>query len=240
MKKILLSCLLALGFGVNAQQWSGATNSIDYISRTGNIGIGTSLNVDKFNLSGNLRMIDGAIKFGYVSHSLLAGWPNSYYDIEYLGNGLYFHPSRPNVIGFGDPTHESGVLFLSLSDKVGIGTDNTDGCEDCEDYRLFVKDGIKTEKVKVDIAQDNGWADYVFDDHHHLLPLEDLKGYISENKHLPEVPTTEEAVKNGIELKEMNILLLKKIEELTLYIIKQNDEIKAQSERIENIEKRNN
>lgn len=98
---------------------------------------------------------------------------------------------------------------------------------DGERYKLFVKDGIKTEKVKVDIAADNGWADYVFEKDYKLMPLKELDQFISKNGHLPEVPTTAEAIKNGIELKEMNILLLKKIEELTLYTIEQQKRIEA-------------
>ncbi|MDR2204692.1 MAG: hypothetical protein LBE36_00795 [Flavobacteriaceae bacterium] len=106
-------------------------------------------------------------------------------------------------------------------------------CSDCAEYRLFVKDGIRTEKVKVDIAQDNGWADYVFDEDYQLTDLKTLETYIKENKHLPEVPTTEEAIQNGIELKEMNILLLKKVEELTLHLIEQNKRIEELESKID-------
>jgi hypothetical protein len=91
---------------------------------------------------------------------------------------------------------------------------------------------------------DNGWADYVFEKDYKLMPLNDLDQFITENGHLPEVPTTEEAIKNGIELKEMNILLLKKVEELTLHLINQNKQIedqtnqfKAQKEEIEALRK---
>ena len=57
------------------------------------------------------------------------------------------------------------------------------------------------------------------------MPLNELENFITKNKHLPEVPTTNEAIEKGIELKEMNILLLKKVEELTLYVIQQQKEI---------------
>lgn len=116
---------------------------------------------------------------------------------------------------------------------IGIGTANLPAngvAADGQAYKLFVKDGIKTEKVKVDIAAANGWADYVFADDYQLRDLKSLHEFIKQNKHLPEVPTTDEAIKNGIELKQMNILLLKKIEELTLYVIDQN-------KRIEDLEK---
>lgn len=111
-----------------------------------------------------------------------------------------------------------------------MGTNNF-SCYDCEEYRLFVKNGIRTEKIKVDISADNNWADYVFDENYKLKNLNELRLFIEKNKHLPEIPTTNEVLKNGVELKEMNILLLKKVEELTLYILQLEERIS----RIENL-----
>jgi AAA15 family ATPase/GTPase len=65
----------------------------------------------------------------------------------------------------------------------------------------------------------------VFDDTYDLSSLETVEAYIKEHKHLPEVPSAKEMDENGLNLKEMNLLLLKKIEELTLYIIQQNKKI---------------
>ncbi|PWN68875.1 hypothetical protein C1631_012395 [Chryseobacterium phosphatilyticum] len=131
-----------------------------------------------------------------------------------------------------------GNWIIGNNGTIGIGQFATqlpaDGISsDGIKYKLFVKDGIRTEKVKVDIAANNGWADYVFAKDYQLMPLNDLAKFIDKNGHLPEVPTTEEAIKNGIELKEMNILLLKKVEELTLHLIDQNKELKTQKEEIE-------
>ena len=69
------------------------------------------------------------------------------------------------------------------------------------------------------------------------MDLNSLENYIKTNKHLPEVPSTDEAIKNGIELKEMNILLLKKVEELTLYVIQQQKEIQKLKNTVKNDEK---
>ncbi len=63
------------------------------------------------------------------------------------------------------------------------------------------------------------------------MPLHQLERYIITNKHLPDIPTEKEVLKNGIELGEMNALLLKKVEELTLYVIEQ-------QKRIEKLEKK--
>ena len=51
------------------------------------------------------------------------------------------------------------------------------------------------------------------------MSLNEVEKFINENRHLPEIPSAQEVVKNGVELKEMNVLLLKKVEELTLYVI---------------------
>ena len=76
----------------------------------------------------------------------------------------------------------------------------------------------------------NPWPDYVFDDGYELLSLSALAQYVEHHKHLPEVPTAEEVEQNGVSLGEMNSILLKKMEELTLYVLelkKENDEARA-------------
>ncbi|MCB9202817.1 MAG: hypothetical protein H6604_07215 [Flavobacteriales bacterium] len=103
-------------------------------------------------------------------------------------------------------------------------------------YNLFVKNGIKTERVKVEIANINGWADYVFDEDYKLMPLDKLDSYIKENKHLPNIPTSSQVIKEGIELGEMNAKLLEKIEELTLHTIdlnKKNEELSEKNKKLE-------
>jgi hypothetical protein len=86
-------------------------------------------------------------------------------------------------------------------------------------------DGIL--KVKELYVQLNVWADYVFNKTYKPMPLKDLEQYILTNKHLPEVPSTADVVKNGVNIAENQTMLLKKIEELTLYVIDQNKKIEA-------------
>lgn len=71
------------------------------------------------------------------------------------------------------------------------------------------------------------WFDHVFNDNYQLMPLSELKNFVNTNKHLPDIPSEVEVKQNGIELFKMNALLLKKVEELTLYIIKMQEEIDA-------------
>lgn len=83
----------------------------------------------------------------------------------------------------------------------------------------------------------NVWADFVFKPNYKLLPLNELEKYILDNRHLPEIPSEQEVMKNGINLAEISAKLLQKIEELTLYTIELNKQNKELTERIEKLEK---
>jgi len=77
------------------------------------------------------------------------------------------------------------------------------------------------------------WQDKVFDVDYALMDLNELESYISANRHLPGVPAESEVISSGINVGEMNALLMKKIEELTLYVIdlkKENMEMQSQLE----------
>jgi hypothetical protein len=87
------------------------------------------------------------------------------------------------------------------------------------------EDGVlRTRTVKIDTYD---WPDYVFKPHYELLPLSQVKAYIDANGHLPEVPSAQQTESEGINVGEMNKILLKKVEELTLYILQQEERIKA-------------
>lgn len=234
-KTIAILCTLLCANSLFSQQWTGNNTTTDPIYRGGPVSVGTTQSYDRFTLGkGNLRMVDGMIKFGYFTPPR-GSFRDSYFTIQNYVNpsspsnvdGLYIYPSHDGLSSIDDVPYESKAFFISSASKIGMGT-NTLTCADCDSYRLFVKDGIKTEKLKVEIAANNGWADYVFAKDYKLMPLKELQSYIDDKGHLPEVPTTEEAIKNGIELKEMNILLLKKVEELTLYTLQQQSQIDKQ------------
>jgi hypothetical protein len=87
------------------------------------------------------------------------------------------------------------------------------------EYKLAVKGHIRAEEVVVQLM--DRWPDYVFEADYPLMQLDELQSFISENNHLPDVPNAEQVAQQGISLGEMNALLLKKVEELTLYILKQ-------------------
>jgi trimeric autotransporter adhesin len=93
------------------------------------------------------------------------------------------------------------------------------------DYKLYVEKGILAEKVKVSTTAN--WPDYVFEKNYSLMPLKEVENYITANNHLPEVPSAEVIAKDGLDLGKMDATLLKKVEELTLYLIEQNKKIEV-------------
>lgn len=114
--------------------------------------------------------------------------------------------------------------YVSFNGNVGIGT--TSFVDGTDTYALSVEGGIRAHSVKVYTS----WADYVFEKDYALPTLEDVEVYIRENGHLKDIPSAKEVEASGIELGEMNKLLLQKIEELTLYTIalkKEVDELKT-------------
>lgn len=110
----------------------------------------------------------------------------------------------------------------SPSKNVGIGTSNPT-------EKLTVNGNIKAKKVTV---TQNGWADYVFDKDYKLMNLNDLFQYIQQHKHLPEIPSTAQIEKEGVDVGNNQALLLKKVEELTLYIIEQHKIMNEQRKQI--------
>lgn len=83
-----------------------------------------------------------------------------------------------------------------------------------------------TVKAKEIIASNTDWADFVFAGDYRLPPLSEVEQHIAENKHLPGIPTETEVKENGVNLGEMQAKLLQKIEELTLYVIQQENAIR--------------
>lgn len=115
---------------------------------------------------------------------------------------------------------------LVIQGRVGINSTN-----ESDTYALAVNGGILTNEVF--IKNVNEWFDHVFAKDYNLLPLADLQLYINQHGHLPEIPSEAKVTGEGYGIAEMQGLLLKKIEELTLYTLKQQEEIEMLKQMLE-------
>lgn len=152
--------------------------------------------------------------------------------------GMILEPKNPTAnrtyIQMHDSTHilqvdnngsmtlrsKTGINFapLMLEGRVGVNIVN-----ESEDYAFAVNGGILTDEVM--IREVENWYDNVFEDGYDLLSLDELQKYVAKNKHLPDVPSEKEVLESGYKVSEMQGVLLKKIEELTLYVLEQQKRI---------------
>jgi hypothetical protein len=162
------------------------------------------------------------------------------YDVQYWSDGsANFALKLQQVWNSSGITQKivqrfSGVDYPVLSfyaGKVGIGIDNPGNI----DEKLAVKGTIHASEVRIDLMG-SAAPDYVFEKSYNLSPLNEVESYIQENKHLPEIPAGKDIERDGLKVREMNLLLLRKIEELTLYLIEQDKTIKDQQRRLDALE----
>ena len=141
--------------------------------------------------------------------------------------------------GGGTVWNQSGSNINYTSGNVGIRSSAQ------SNYALAVGGKIISEEVKVQLQ--NSWPDYVFKDSYQLPSLAEVKEHIAKKGHLINMPSAEEVTNTGIELGEMNRLLVEKIEELTLYILNQekrleelghdNNALKSRLKKLESVTK---
>jgi len=136
-------------------------------------------------------------------------------------------PSLSNNIIIADGQGNRRINVDSLG-NVGIGTTDTKG------FKFAVNgDGIFN---RIRVKPYDNWPDYVFSKYYTLPDLEDLEIYLILNNHLPGVPSAADISRNGIDVGANQTILLKKIEELTLYTIEQNKKSAQQQLEIDNLE----
>jgi hypothetical protein len=201
------------------------------IAPTGNVGIGSSAPAEKLDVNGNIKAT------GFVLPT--DAGPGKVLTSDATGNatwqaatgtssgwaltGNILNPGQSigstNNAGFNFITNNQERVRIQADGKVVMGNPGSlpDG-----DVLLAVNGNVFSKKVKV---TQNGWADYVFDAGYRLRPLSEVEQFIQQHHHLPEVPSAAEVEKNGLDLGDNQATLLKKIEELTLYVIEQNKKI---------------
>lgn len=201
--------------------WTGTTTPT---TTTGSVGIGTTTPSARLgiksalSLSGSGPSIVG-IPFKIENTSGIGGSESNL--MEVYDQGLTFPGPAPQRL----------IYWLSNKGSVGIanslriGTTAANGAY--ANYKLSVDGDMIAKRCVIQVTN---WADYVFDASYDLPSLGEVKSFIKSNKHLPGVPNAEAVAKDGVEIGEMNKVLLQKVEELTLYMIQlkeENEQIKA-------------
>lgn len=183
------------------------------ITPTGLIGIGTSAPTANMEIHSETAPADLVVSSPSNTASIWVqgGGGSLGMTVDVSGAHIRQTPGTPPAINIS-------------GEKVGIGISNM---YVSNDYKLFVKDGILTEKVKVNLVAN--WPDYVLSPDYCLQSLSDVAEYIRIHGHLPEVPTASKMAAEGLDLAETDAMLLKKVEELTLHLI-------AMEERIAHLE----
>lgn len=238
IKRQLLTSMILISsiFAVNAQ-WNGTTP----IWTNSSIGIGTDSPQTLLNInvgSGGLNSTAGLRIGGLDNYSSLELGIDGDYDgmIRSYGNNLNYYAGHWKVIGNVASENHSHNWFTSREGSsdwstikmtlnqdgyLGIGTKNPA-------YKLDVIGIIRAREIKVDLKG----ADFVFENHYKLMPLNELEKFVKEQKHLPGIAPAEEMEKNGTNLGDLNSKLLQKLEELTLYTIEQSKRLEQQKQEL--------
>jgi hypothetical protein len=197
-----------------------STNKNCNLSVNGDISWSTSMLRNDKGGAIELRGVGNAPYIDFTTSSLTAD-----YDARILLGGdkkLNFYSN----VGTG-----AGYVFNDA--PVGIGTATIPS-----GYKLAIGGAIIAEKVSVKLQALWPVPDYVFGKSYKLPLLSDVESYVKANRHLPEVPSEKEITNDGLDLAQMNIILLKKVEELTLYLIEQNKKLEQQAKDIELLKKK--
>jgi hypothetical protein len=233
------------GYGGMKFFTGGGSNPRFVVARNGNVGIGVenpgqalevngtikanAINVNSLTTAGDLQIGNVEAPMNNYSKKLYFGLPAENKDNIFISRFNASDDVSELRVNVGDDHLDKFVvgrkawnlpdfdyMFTVVTNgNVGIGTSNPVN-------KLDVKGIIRATEVKIE----TGWADFVFNDDYHLKPLSEVNTFIKENKHLPEIPSATEVKENeGVNLGEMQLKLLQKIEELTLYLIQQENTI---------------
>jgi len=219
---------------MNFYTFSGSLKNQMTLNENGSLGIGTSSPASKLEIvctGEGAELLRLSTERPWVFRQTSTG-STSQLDLHSTVSGKNFKISSSNnnraaQFLVSDNTNGSRVFLVPDGGNVSIGS------TDFGSHKLAVDGTIGAREIKVESGT---WSDFVFNENYNLRTLEATEQYISENNHLPDIPSESEVKENGINLGEMDARLLQKIEELTLYMIEMNKsmvELKARNEQLE-------
>ena len=238
------SSTIHFGFGNTTGANMSALEAMT-IKDNGHVGIGTTTPGSLLHIK-NLGATASFIQLTQAANSPNVDIYSNYDGSDDLQTGSFGYGVRPTDQAWEIwEKHTTGnwsnLITVKKNGNVGIGTtDNANWQLANSTYKLAVAGNAVAESMTVKLQAN--WPDYTFKKEYRLMSLADVKTYIDKNQHLPEIPSAAQVEKDGINLGEMNRLLLKKVEELTLYLIEKDKEIKelksSENERIKKLEQR--
>jgi hypothetical protein len=203
------------------------TSSIERlrITSSGHVGIGTSAPSHKLQISG------GDIAFDAEQTERFIRINNSFGGaIRFRGNAVSSLDRSLQFGRFDGNNNWSSLMTIETNNgNVGVGLENPT-------EKFTVNGNVKAKKI---IVSQTNWPDYVFDSSYVLRSLLAVEKFITQNKRLPDMPSAKEVAQKGISVGDNQALLLKKIEELTLYVIELKKENIKQQEEINALKKIN-
>jgi hypothetical protein len=215
-----------------------------YCSRNTGINVGWDLSPTSYKDGGTVFMgakvdMQSSLKLGWTQSGVID--LNTSIEINQNnnnGNGVKVQTWNTGVKAYSilrNDNKNTFVVYGSGVTRIGVGVPKVGGI--AENAMLSVDGLILAKEVRVAVSTTTHWADYVFAKGYKLKSLSDVEQYILKHKHLPDVPSAEEVKQNGIDMLEMNSILLKKIEELTLYTISLQKQLAEQQKQINAIKK---
>jgi len=183
------------------------------LTNNGRVGIGISNPTRNLSVAGSMSVGSGSS----------AGGASEFIEIQAKYNTWNIALENSSDAGFFIGKSGNKNFYIADNSYVGIGTSSPD-------EKLTVNGKIHAEEIIVDLSVPA--PDYVFEPDYNLMSLNELQSYIQNHKHLPEIPSAKEIAEQGVKSGEMDMLLLKKVEELTLYTLEQQKMLDKQKEMI--------
>lgn len=145
--------------------------------------------------------------------------------------GIGTHDPSQQLQVNGNARFEDSKVFMGYTHNEDLRISSSN----LNKYALFVVKGILSEDYS--LGPKNTWSDFVFNKDYNLKSLKEVEEFIESNNHLPEIPSAQQVKEDGYSLHDMNVKLLQKVEELTLYAIQQNKEIENLKKTVEELKK---